>query len=186
VAKELFARESLLPWQVVATELQRMELRGEIRRGYFVEGLSGMQYALPSAVEELRRIRSEGSGDTVLLNACDPANPYGTGIDLQSHKALRIPRLPGNFVAFVRGVPVLLVENSGSRLSLPGEPDEHILRDALTLLVKMTGLQHKPLKEIVVEYCDGERPAAGPIAPILRSLGFRQDRNQIMRYDGYP
>ena len=60
VARELYRREELLPWALIASALQRMELRGEIRRGYFVEGLSGMQFALPAAVEELRRLRSDG------------------------------------------------------------------------------------------------------------------------------
>jgi ATP-dependent Lhr-like helicase len=68
-----------------------MEMRGEVRRGYFVQGLPGVQFALSEAVESLREwTRSPGpapdasrhgegqaADDLVLLNACDPANLFG-------------------------------------------------------------------------------------------------------------
>src|SRR5205823_2875091 len=44
----------LLPWRVLYEVLSRMELAGEVRRGYFVEGLSGAQFALPEAVQLLQ------------------------------------------------------------------------------------------------------------------------------------
>ena len=36
-----------------------MELRGEVRGGRFVAGFSGEQFALPEAVEQMRRVRRE-------------------------------------------------------------------------------------------------------------------------------
>ncbi|MDH3251562.1 MAG: hypothetical protein OEM41_02155, partial [Ignavibacteria bacterium] len=193
VARELFRREDLLPWQLVATEFQRMELRGEIRRGYFVEGLSGMQYALPVAVEEMRRVRSEMDRHpgVLLVNACDPANPYGTGIEVKSPRAVsgrvRFARLPGNYVAFLRGMPVLTFENFGARIVTVGEPDTAVLMNALKLFMELLALPTplRPFREILVEYCDGVRPTTSPMEPALRELGFRADRNQTMRYDRY-
>src|SRR5207248_4997159 len=44
----------LLPWRVLYEVLSRMELAGEVRRGYFVEGLSGAQVALPEADQMLQ------------------------------------------------------------------------------------------------------------------------------------
>ncbi|MBX6332601.1 MAG: DEAD/DEAH box helicase, partial [Gemmatimonadaceae bacterium] len=43
-----------VPWRAIYRELKRFEYRGEVRRGYFVEGLAGAQFALPEAVEQLR------------------------------------------------------------------------------------------------------------------------------------
>jgi ATP-dependent Lhr-like helicase len=67
---------------------KQMEESGRVRRGHFVEGLSGAQFALPGAVERLRAARIDeppidGFGDEQLriLSAADPANPYGALVD---------------------------------------------------------------------------------------------------------
>jgi ATP-dependent Lhr-like helicase len=64
--------------------LKEMEEGGQVRRGHFVEGLSGAQFALPGAVERLRAERGtrppiDGytEDDVRILAAADPANPYG-------------------------------------------------------------------------------------------------------------
>jgi ATP-dependent Lhr-like helicase len=56
--------------------LRSMEESGKIRRGYFVEGLGGSQFALPGAVDRLRNQRG-GDAEITLLAATDPANAYG-------------------------------------------------------------------------------------------------------------
>lgn len=48
-----------LPWRLLLRELRARELRGDVRGGHFVSGWAGEQYALPEAVRELRRARSE-------------------------------------------------------------------------------------------------------------------------------
>ena len=60
-------------------ELGNLELLGTARRGYFVEGLGGAQFALPGAVERLRSL-PEADGSYLLLAATDPANPYGASL----------------------------------------------------------------------------------------------------------
>jgi ATP-dependent Lhr-like helicase len=192
VAREFHRREDLLPWGMIATELARMELRGEIRRGYFVEGLSGMQFALPRAVEELRKVRSEGRRDgVVLLNACDPANPYGPGVDFSSGEEggtpLRVTRSPSTYIAFDAGSPFLLFESSGTRIRSIGAARSDAVREGLGLFVGLLRLPGtlRPFREIVVEYCDNLRPAESPLGEQLRSLGFVRDSNQTMRRDEY-
>ena len=66
--------DPVMTWSEIYPELERAEWRGELRRGHFLEGLSGMQFALPEAVERLRNAPSSGD---VALNGCDPANPFG-------------------------------------------------------------------------------------------------------------
>jgi ATP-dependent Lhr-like helicase len=191
VAREFHRREELSPWPVIASQLQRMEMRGEIRRGYFVQGLSGMQWALPEAVDALRRAREahEYCDDPILLNGCDPANPYGTGIDLAGPAGVpvRFTRNAGTYVAFSGGSPVLVIESYGARLRTVGAPDHTVVRDALSRFVDLLRLpvNVRPFTQITVEYCDELRPGQSPLAPVLRSLGFVGDMNQTMRRDAY-
>ncbi|HEY8885079.1 MAG TPA: helicase-related protein, partial [Chloroflexota bacterium] len=95
VTRVCFERESArLTWDALYPVLSRLEVRGEVRRGYFVEGLPGIQFAAPEAVEQLRAAnrdrlnRSPGLGDSpyvddasvwtpVVLSAADPAQLYG-------------------------------------------------------------------------------------------------------------
>ena len=58
-------------------ELTNLETLGTSRRGYFVEGLGGAQFALGAAVERLRSLRSDEPAGPLVLAATDPANPYG-------------------------------------------------------------------------------------------------------------
>ena len=192
VARELYRREELLPWALIASEFQRMEMRGEIRRGYFVEGLSGMQFGLPSAVEELRRLHSGASSASapLLVNACDPANPFGPGIPLPQEASAGEPRLvrvPSNYVVFQRGTPLLFVENYGMRLWTLAEATEENMKNSLLIFLGVLQLpEHiRPVKAVRVEHCDGIRPAQHRLEPVLRDLGFTRDRNQTMVYERY-
>ncbi|MEK7250370.1 MAG: hypothetical protein AAB209_08120, partial [Bacteroidota bacterium] len=188
LAREFYRREELLPWTMIASELQRMEMRGEIRRGYFVEGLSGMQFALPAAVEELRRVQAEQNRDEqpIIVNASDPANPFGGGVGLRFIET-QPSRMPSNYIAFHRGTPILLIESDGARLHTFGESSSSIIPSALKQFISMIKLPEplRPFKEIVVEHCDGQRPAQSPLGAVLAALGFHKDSNQTMRYDGY-
>jgi ATP-dependent Lhr-like helicase len=79
VFRDLVARESFsTPWREVLRALRRREARGTARGGRFVAGFVGEQYALPDAVDALRRVRrTERIGDTVRVRACDPLNLAG-------------------------------------------------------------------------------------------------------------
>jgi ATP-dependent Lhr-like helicase len=79
VFRELMTRESfVVPWREVARALRRREARGLVRGGRFVAGFLGEQYALPEAVESLRRVRRTArSGEVVELRAGDPLNLVG-------------------------------------------------------------------------------------------------------------
>jgi ATP-dependent Lhr-like helicase len=91
-----------VPWREVLWALRRMEARGTIRGGRFVNGFSGEQYAAPEAVEALRSVRKlPRSGETITLSAADPLNL--TGIVLPGH---RVPALPTNSISYVDGAPI--------------------------------------------------------------------------------
>jgi ATP-dependent Lhr-like helicase len=174
VAREVAKREAMLPWPLVAAELQSMELRGEIRRGYFVEGLSGMQFADPRAAEHLRE--PGDAGGQFLLNACDPANPYGPGTKLGTEgDSESFTRSAQNFLLLTQGAPTLLIENGGARLRLLQNSSEGDLNEGMRQLIQ------KGIPDIHVQYINGERPAGTRHEPVLRALGFHRDKDQTMR-----
>jgi ATP-dependent Lhr-like helicase len=103
VLYDLVARETLaLPWRQVLWALRRLEARGVARGGRFVAGFAGEQFALPEAVDELRRVRrSRPSGEVVVLNAADPLNLTGTVLPGE-----RVPAVRNRRVVYRDGVAV--------------------------------------------------------------------------------
>ena len=100
--------------------LRELEDRGRVRRGYFIEGLGGAQFALPGAVDLLRSDAAEPSlGGVLLLAATDPANPYGAALpwpatpDSVGH---RPGRKAGAVVVLVNGELVMYLERGGRSL----------------------------------------------------------------------
>jgi ATP-dependent Lhr-like helicase len=61
--------------------LKALEESGRVRRGYFVAGLGGAQFALPSAIDLLRSLQADRTpekAEMLSLAATDPANLYGS------------------------------------------------------------------------------------------------------------
>jgi ATP-dependent Lhr-like helicase len=78
VFRRTLLREKIpVTWAALTRVYRRMELRGEIRGGRFVGGFAGEQFALPGAVELLRRLRREGSRPPVSVVPADPLNFRG-------------------------------------------------------------------------------------------------------------
>jgi ATP-dependent helicase Lhr and Lhr-like helicase len=103
VFRELLVRENMLPkWRELVMAFRRLEDRGEIRGGRFVQGFIGEQFALPVAVESLRAMRKvEPSGELVTLSAADPLNLIGIIVPGE-----RIPAISGRTVTYSDGVPI--------------------------------------------------------------------------------
>jgi ATP-dependent helicase Lhr and Lhr-like helicase len=100
VFRDLLARENLaVPWRDVLWAFRRLEARGLIRGGRFVNGFSGEQYAHPDAVDVLREVRKRPrAGETVRLTAVDPLNLVGVILP-----GPRIPAVLTNTVTYVDG-----------------------------------------------------------------------------------
>ena len=103
VFRDVLARETNLPkWRELQMAFRRLEDRGEIRGGRFVDGFLGEQFALPVAVESLRATRKmPPTGETVTLSAADPLNLVGILVPGE-----RVPAISGRSVSFRDGVPV--------------------------------------------------------------------------------
>jgi ATP-dependent Lhr-like helicase len=102
--RELLVRESLVAaWRDLLVQYRRMELRGEVRGGRFVQGFVGEQFALPEAVESLRARSREGeaSSPEIRLSAADPLNLVGIILP-----GARVPAVPSRYLVFRDGLPV--------------------------------------------------------------------------------
>ncbi len=102
--RDLLGRESDPPaWRDLLAVLRRLELRGEVRGGRFVDGPTGEQFALPGALEALRALRRGGAPPLaeILISATDPLNLVGILVP-----GPRIPRVLGTDLLLVDGVPV--------------------------------------------------------------------------------
>lgn len=152
-------------WRAIYKELKSMEYRGEVRRGYFVNGLAGAQFALPNAVEQLRQAR-EGSSDAplVVMAASDPVNPYSLQLLGLDRPSLSRPRGHGALLVTRHGRIVLSVEARGKRISVAPGVTQDDASAAVHALGKhlVSGFQHaRRRRQPVVETIDG--------APVLGS-----------------
>jgi ATP-dependent helicase Lhr and Lhr-like helicase len=104
VIRDLLARESNLPpWRELLMAFRRLEDRGEIRGGRFVDGFLGEQFALPVAVESVRAMRGLPlGGDSITLSAADPLNLVGILVPGD-----RVPAISGRTVAYRDGIAVV-------------------------------------------------------------------------------
>ncbi|MCP9488750.1 MAG: DEAD/DEAH box helicase [Solirubrobacteraceae bacterium MAG38_C4-C5] len=152
--------------------LSQLETLGVCRRGYFVEGLGGAQFALPGAVERLRAQRNPEEGEPVVLGAADPAQAYGAALRWPRSEAGRRPgRTGGAHVVLAGAQPVLFVERGGKGLLTLVEADDPRLRRALEALATfVTGAAGRRL---ALERVDGEPVLGSGLEPLLVELGFR-------------
>ncbi|MDX6480517.1 MAG: ATP-dependent helicase Lhr and Lhr-like helicase, partial [Gaiellaceae bacterium] len=153
-------------------ELKALETIGAARRGYFVEGLGGAQFALGGAVERLRELRPrEGDeAEPLVLAAADPAQPYGAVIPWPKRSGARAARVAGAHVVLLGGEAALFVERGGRSLVPLREPDEEWLRPALAALVAF--VKQGGAKRLAVERFDGDPVTETDVMPLLVEAGF--------------
>src|SRR5215470_1118153 len=153
-------------------ELRALETLGSCRRGYFVEGLGGAQFALGGAVERLRELRPREDDDPepLVLAAADPAQPYGAALPWPKRAGARASRVAGAQVVLLGGEPALFVERGGRSLVPLREPDEDWLRPVLAALVGF--VKRGGAKRLAVERFDGEPVTETLVMPLLVEAGF--------------
>jgi ATP-dependent Lhr-like helicase len=184
-----------------------LETLGVCRRGYFIEGMGGAQFALPGAVERLRasggaapgaRAAShtlhgaEGRARTLVLAAADPAQPYGAALPWPKREGQdrRPARVAGAHVVLVEDEPLLYVERGGrglvtlvdaAPLAAGGAPamgrEPDPLREALQALADAVRSGRVP--KLSLERIDGEPAIASSLADVLVELGFHSGPRRL-------
>ena len=168
-------------WPLLYAELQRLEMRGEVRRGFFVQGMAGVQFALPDVVEQLRGLAAtpepvEADQPLVVLNACDPANLYGAaredGPQSAAGEPLTFARIPSTWLVLDRGLPVLLVEDGGARLTtMAGTGDTLQRRAVAAWLAHAATFEHR----VQVLAWNGAPVLQSSAQSLLEAAGFHRD-----------
>jgi ATP-dependent Lhr-like helicase len=140
--------------------LSGLEDVGQVRRGYFIEGLGGAQFGLRGAIDRLRVTEDTG---TVVLASTDPANPFG-GVLPWPESGGRPTRTAGSRVAIDNGALVAWMDRSGRRVCVfTSDPDRSA--KGIEALASAHG-------RASVEYVDGESVHDHEIAHALREKGF--------------
>ncbi len=163
--------------------LKGLEERGQIRRGFFVEGLEGAQFALPEAVERLRAARPEGPpaagwtvADALLLPAIDPANPWGALLPWPPSGAGQPRRVAGAWLVLVDGAPLAWLGADGKQLlTFPSgwAEEPSALNAALSALARLPASQGR--RRFVIERIDGVAALQSPLMAALLAAGFGRD-----------
>jgi ATP-dependent Lhr-like helicase len=161
-------------------ELTNLELLGTTRRGYFVEGLGGAQFALPGAVERLRGL-PRAEGDYTVLAATDPANPYGGTLPWPKLENQRRPsRAPGAYVLLRDGEPLLYVERGGRGVLRLAPLEGAELEAALAEL--SAAARDGVIAKLGIERLDGDAVIGSAHEATVIAAGFsRQPRRLVAR-----
>ncbi|HXH82684.1 MAG TPA: hypothetical protein VNN07_07120, partial [Candidatus Tectomicrobia bacterium] len=175
-------------WSRLRHALLRMEYGGEVVRGYFVEGLSGEQYALEDALGEMA-VPARRAEPHVLVNLVDPANLWGRVFPLARPDGTRlsVARLPHGWLVFRAGRPVVLAENHGRELTplagfepvdLPG-----VVRALQAMMERPLTL--RPVRRLEITTWAGQPIRSTAALAPFRAAGFTLDGERLS-WDGHP
>jgi ATP-dependent helicase Lhr and Lhr-like helicase len=182
VSREVAALEPLTGgFSAVYQILKAMEEAGKVRRGYFVEGLGGAQFAYPGVIDRLRALSPvPGKPAVLVLSAVDPANPYGWLLPWPEREPGEAParRAAGAAVILVDGQAALYVDKGGRRL-LTFIDDRDTVIAAARALDRVAA--RKRGKTLRIETIDGQPARVSPHAAAFIEAGFFADPHGLMR-----
>jgi ATP-dependent Lhr-like helicase len=172
VTRDLLAREAPRGgFSAVYPVLKAMEESGRVRRGYFVEGLGGVQFAQAGAEQLLRGATPEGEVRPVALAATDPANAYGAALAWPAATVddARPKRAAGARVVLCEGRLLAFCSATGRDLTTFFEPHD---RQAAERLARALVDAADFLGAWWFERIDGHPPDRAPLTPLLVDAGF--------------
>lgn len=150
---------------------KRMEELGQLRRGYFVEGVGATQFASPEALAELRRIANTPDEQAIVLDATDPANPYGSLVPWPASKG-RPKRVAGDLVFLKDGA---LLAHLGKRKNLTmfcAPSDEEQIAALGDALVRESNSRGRREGHARVEKINGDKAGKSPYRGAFEKAGF--------------
>ena len=162
-----------LSWQEALSVLRIWEYTGQARRGYFVDGMSGIQFIREKDYATVVRMLKKPEKKLIWVSTADPAQCWGK---ILPHKEGRnFLNIPGNAVACFGGVPVAVIERQGKTLRIFEKKQQE---ECLKLFVQeyKRGKIFPALKRIVVkEYPDTAGKA-------LTDAGFLREMQDYVLY----
>lgn len=159
--------------------LQSMEESGRVRRGYFVDGLGGAQFAMPGAVDRLRAARRLGDEPRIqVLAATDPANPWGSLLSWPETGGSGPRRAAGATIVLADGEPVLFIDKGARSLqTFPAANEERVLLPALAAIGSLAA--RSKTRRVRFEKVDGERAGRSSLRDSLLRVGFVEDHRGL-------
>jgi ATP-dependent Lhr-like helicase len=181
-SREHWKRERpAIGWRAIYLELRRLEMRGEVRRGYFVDGLAGVQFARTDAVELLRGEGGEAP-PVVVLSASDPANVQHLPLQPEKRDGFARTRGRGAWIATIDGLIVLVAESRGRAMRVrPDTPSADVSRAAKAMAEHLTRRSARP-RDLVVETIDGVAASTSASYPAFAEAGFRRTSRAVRYY----
>lgn len=185
VNRELVAKVSPYPWDVLQDVLRQLEEWGLVTRGAFIRGLDALQFATPSFRDAVKRPAGSGEGQLAVLSAADPANPFGLIADWPSgSKGVVFARKPGNFLLLDGEKWLYWIENNGKRVfSLEPEADDLKARGRADRLQAafQTIIRRQKLVKLKLDEWNGKAAADTEAGMALLSEGAeRQMRSLVL------
>ena len=171
VSREIVNADGLGSFAELYPVLKALEDAGKVRRGYFIAGLGGAQFAQPGADERLR-VPAENK-PAVALAATDPANPYGAALPWPGAEP-RPQRTPGALVVLHEGRLIAYLGKSDRSLRLflaEEEPERgHQLAALLAALKTLVGPGKR--RVLLIQTIDREDAPRSPLAAAFLAAGF--------------
>jgi ATP-dependent Lhr-like helicase len=176
VFRELLEQElPALRWSRLFRSLRLMEFSGEVVTGRFFDGVSGLQFASPTALEALREpVRDQA---VFWMNAADPASLCG--LDLESLKTVLPSRLPTTHVVFQGQQIVLVSRRTAQDLEFRVPPTEPRIPEYLAFAKVLTSRDQNPLPAVHVVTVNRQPVGASPYRQGLLDAGFADDYRRM-------
>ena len=174
-------------WRAIYRELKRLEYRGEVRRGYFVEGMGGAQFALPEAVERLRAQPDlDADAPMIVMSAADPANPYTLALESIARGSLVRPRGAGALLLTRRGIVIMNAEGRGRRISIATDASDADVTAAARLLggylSRATPAGARAPRDPRIETINSEPAGTSAHAEAIMDAGWRRATDGLVFY----
>ncbi len=174
-------------WSTLYKVYRELEEQGQVRRGHFVDGLEGAQFAYAGAVDRLRGVRDEAedrdtaasADDVMILPVADPVNPWGSQLPWPEPAAPDVAtprRVAGAWLILVRGNPALYAARNGRALiSFPSTARkiDGALDVAIEALRDLPKGNRKGM--LVIEKIDGVNVLESPLLEAFRSADYGSD-----------
>ncbi|CAI6031546.1 DEAD/DEAH box helicase [Cohnella sp. JJ-181] len=184
VNRELVARVSPYPWDVLVRVLRQLEDWGMVTRGAFIRGLDALQFATPAFRDAVKRPPVAGEGQLAVLSAADPANPFGLIAEWpDGGKGVSYARKPGNFLLLDGDKWLYWVENNGKRVfSLQPEADDLKTRGEAERLQAafQTIIRRQKLVKLKLDEWNGAAAAETEAGRTLLSAGAEKQMRSLV------
>ena len=173
----ILCRETVqgVSWAAALEVLRVWEYTGRVRRGYFVAGLSGIQFIRDKDFVGVMLALEQPRGEAAWLPAVDPAQPWGKSLPHLPERSFL--NVPGSAVALRAGVPVAVLERQGKALRVF---EEEALPDAMAELARLYSARRllPQVNRLTIKQYPPEAAQA------LQQAGFHREMQDYVLYRG--